>query len=87
MFIQHPHFNINGEGFKGIAQVYRKADYHKKQAIIANLYFGAQARDIVNRSIGLELKIKLTIICVNTETNEAHVHVNGMLMAFMCVGL
>ena len=41
----------------------------------------------MNRSIGLELKIKLTIICVNTETNEAHVHVNGMLMAFMCVGL
>ena len=46
--------------------------------IIANLYFEAQTRDIVNRSIGLELKIKLTIICVNTETHEAHVHVNGM---------
>ena len=49
-----------------------------KRAIIANLYFGAQLRDIVNHSIGLELKIKLKTIHVNTETHEGHVHVNGM---------
>ena len=50
----------------------------RKQAIIANLYFGAQVRDIVNHSIGLEFKVKLTTIHVNAETHEALGHVNGM---------
>ena len=36
-----------------------------KQAIIANLFFGAQVRDIVNHSFGQEHKVKLTTIHVN----------------------